>query len=168
MKPFHVALGTLLLCAGSGCASLQSVSVTNIPRERGRPVTANADNVAFLGIHFSNDFADGLPDDLRRQCPHGKVTGIYSKYENTWYVLVENREVTVHGYCVTDEAKHSATSPAAAATPAPAPGAPAASAPSAPRPRARLRPKRPLGSARHETGGRAVPVDHSAPRRLHS
>lgn len=88
----------------TGCASLQSVSVTNIPRELGKPVTATADNVAFLGLHFSNDFADGLQDDLRSQCPDGKVTGIYSKYESKWYVLVQNRSVTASGYCVPGDA----------------------------------------------------------------
>jgi hypothetical protein len=96
-----------ILCAmwgAIGCASLQSVSVTNIPRERGKPVTATADNVAFLGLHFSNDFADGLQDDLRSQCPDGKVTGIYSKYESKWYVLVQNRSVTASGYCVPGDA----------------------------------------------------------------
>jgi hypothetical protein len=105
MKTLALFAGFVALAALSGCASLQSVSVTNIPRERGRPIQANADNPAFLGIHFSNDFADGLPDELRRQCPGGKVTGIYSKYESTWYVLVQNREVTVHGYCVAGEPK---------------------------------------------------------------
>jgi hypothetical protein len=104
-----------VLVVTSGCASLQSVSVTNIPRERGRPITANADNPAFLGIHFSNDFADGLPEELRRQCPNGKVTGIYSKYESTWYVLVQNRELTLRGYCVPPEPKPSAAAPAAPA-----------------------------------------------------
>lgn len=102
MKTLH-AIMALLLTAGTGCASLQSVSVTNIPRERGRPVEASADNPAFLGLHFDNDFADELPDELRKQCPDGKVTGIYAKYESTWYVLVQNRSVTVHGYCVKGE-----------------------------------------------------------------
>lgn len=112
MKTLRIILGLGLVALGGGCASLQSVSVTNIPRERGRPVEASADNPAFLGLHFDNDFADGLPDELRRQCPDGKVTGIYSKYQSTWYVLVQTREVTVHGYCV-------------AAEPVPAPAVPA-------------------------------------------
>ena len=87
----------------SGCASLQSVSVTNIPHERARPIQATENNVAFLGIHFDNDFADAVPEKLRRQCPNGKVTGIYAKYETTWYVLIENRSLTAHGYCVPAE-----------------------------------------------------------------
>jgi hypothetical protein len=114
---------TLVLAMGgaSGCASLQSVSVTNIPMERGRPVKATANNVAFLGLHFSNGFADGLQDDLRRQCPNGKVTGLYSKYESKWYVLVQNRSVTASGYCVPGQASPPApvTTPPAAAAPPP-------------------------------------------------
>lgn len=129
MKSLSIVTGLIALIVGSGCASLQSVSVTNIPRERGRPIEANADNPAFLGIHFSNDFADDLPEELRRQCPGGKVTGIYSKYESTWYVLVQNREVTVHGYCVPAEPKVAAPAPSAAPPPAlPAPAAPPAPA----------------------------------------
>jgi hypothetical protein len=95
-------IAAAILQFSAGCASLQSVSVTNIPRqdERARPIQAKENNVAFLGIHFDNDFADAVPEELRRQCPNGKVTGIYSKYETTWYVLIENRSLTAHGYCV--------------------------------------------------------------------
>ena len=110
---YLLSLGALL--TGAGCASLQSVSVTNIPTERARPIQATANNPAFLGIHFDNDFADGVPEALRRQCPNGKVTGVYAKYETTWYVLVENRSVTAKAYCVPGEARP----PAAAAPTAP-------------------------------------------------
>jgi hypothetical protein len=124
MKTFCFSSLIIALC--TGCASLQSVSVTNIPRERGKPVEATADNVAVLGIHFTNDFADDLPDDLRAQCPNGKVTGIYSKYESTWYVLVQERSVTAKGYCVPGEKQ--AAAPAAPAAPT-APAAPPVPAP---------------------------------------
>jgi hypothetical protein len=87
----------------SGCASLQSVSVTSIPRDRTHVVSADEDNVAFLGIHFSNAFADPLRDRLKEQCPHGKVTGIYTKYETVWYFIVQKRQVTATGYCVEGE-----------------------------------------------------------------
>lgn len=92
--------GAVALVATTGCASLQSVSVTAVPAERTRAVHADASNTAFLGIHFSNSFADGLRDRLREQCPHGKVTGIFTKYETYWVVLVETRTVTATGYCV--------------------------------------------------------------------
>lgn len=120
MKSLSIVTGLIALVVGGGCASLQSVSVTNIPRERGQPIEANADNPAFLGIHFSNDFADDLPEELRRQCPGGKVTGVYSKYESTWYFLVQNREVTVHGYCVPAEPKVTTAPASSPAAPVPA------------------------------------------------
>lgn len=144
MKTF--ASLALLLLTSTACTSLQSVSVTNIPRERGKPVEASANNPAFLGLHFSNDFADELPDELRQQCPNGKVTGIYSKYESTWYVLVQNREVTAKGYCVPNEVRAAAparTSPPPPAVPPPLPAPPPAPEPApeaAPAPTTELRP----------------------------
>lgn len=122
-------VGAVLSCVG--CASLQSVSMTNIPRgaDRSRPIQASENNVAFLGIHFDNDFADGVPDDLRRQCPNGKVTGVYAKYETKWYVLVEDRTVTAKAYCVPAEATQT---PAVAPTVTPALPPPPAAPPAAP------------------------------------
>ena len=86
--------------AAVGCTSLQSVSVNGVPAERRRPVEASATNTALLGIHFDNDFVDGLTDRLKAQCPGGKVTGVYTKHETTWYVIVQERHVRVSGYCV--------------------------------------------------------------------
>lgn len=99
-KTFASIFGLLSFVAATGCASLQSVSVTAVPSERSHKVQADASNTAFLGIHFDNDFADGLREDLRRQCPHGRVTGVFTKYETYWVVLVETRTVTATGYCV--------------------------------------------------------------------
>jgi hypothetical protein len=151
MTTLRFLMGSLLFCASGGCASLESVSVTNIPRERGRPVQASADNPAFLGIHFSNGFADELPDELRRQCPRGKVTGIYSKYESTWYVLVQNRSVTVKGYCVTGDGPRSPFSqsptPGAAPPPAPAAAPIASAAPPLPAPIPRAAQPAPIARA---------------------
>ena len=127
MKTFSsVVLAVCALLSCAGCASLQSVSMTNIPRgsERAHPIQATENNVAFLGIHFTNSFADGVPEELRRQCPNGKVTGVYAKYESKWYVLVENRSVTAKAYCVPGEV---AQMPASAPVPARPSSAPAAS-----------------------------------------
>lgn len=150
-----LAFSALLSCAG--CASLQSVSMTNIPRgsERAHPIEATENNVAFLGIHFTNSFADGVPEDLRRQCPYGKVTGVYAKYESKWYVLVENRSVTAKAYCVPAEvAEAPAIAPPTAPPPAPPtapsglPKAPTPSAlPEAPAPHASVQTERNGGSS---------------------
>ena len=102
------ALGLLILSsavAAAGCTSLQSVSVNGAPAERRRPVQASATNTALLGIHFDNDFVDGLTARLEAQCPRGKVTGVFTKHETTWYVLVQQRHVRVSGYCVYETAQ---------------------------------------------------------------
>lgn len=106
----HVTQAIRLLILSSaviaaGCTSLQSVSVNGVPAERRRPVEASATNTAFLGLHFDNDFVDGLADRLKAQCPRGKVTGVFTKHETTWYVLVQERHVRVSGYCVYDSAQ---------------------------------------------------------------
>jgi hypothetical protein len=106
---FASFLGCLSFVAAAGCASLQSVSVTAVPSERSHKVQADASNTAFLGIHFDNDFADGLREDLRRQCPRGRVTGVFTKYETYWVVLVETRTVTATGYCVDSSDTRAAT-----------------------------------------------------------
>jgi hypothetical protein len=105
------------VAGGTACTSLQSVSVSGVPTNRSRPVAASESNTAFLGIHFDNDFVDDLPDRLKRQCPGGKVTGIFTKHESTWYVLVESREVKVSGYCVYER---TSAAPAGVAKAAPA------------------------------------------------
>jgi hypothetical protein len=88
------------IAGSTACTSLQSVGVSSVPTNRSRPVEASESNTAFLGIHFDNDFVNDLPSRLTAQCPGGKVTGIFTKHESTWYVLVESREVQVSGYCV--------------------------------------------------------------------
>ncbi|HEY3816652.1 MAG TPA: hypothetical protein VGL81_05750 [Polyangiaceae bacterium] len=88
----------------AGCTSLQSVSVTQIPSDRSRPLQAEVSNTALLGIHFSNDFIEPLTGDLMRQCPRGRVTGILTKQESSFYVIVQTRRVVATGYCVYDAA----------------------------------------------------------------
>jgi hypothetical protein len=107
-----IRLSILSIAVGAaGCTSLQSVSVNGVPAERRRPVEASATNTAFLGIHFDNDFTDALTERLKAQCPRGKVTGVFTKYETTWYVLVQEREVRVSGYCVYEAPQAVRTTP---------------------------------------------------------
>jgi hypothetical protein len=93
--PLLVALGAL-----PACTSLHSVSVTQIPRDRSKPVHAEESNTAFLGLHFDNDFIDPLRLELEKQCPGGKVTGIVTKHESTSYFIVSTRRVEANGFCV--------------------------------------------------------------------
>lgn len=103
------SLGVLSACVGlmmsavfigSGCASLRSVSVTQIPQDRSKPIEVEETNWGFLGIHFTNGFVDDLSDRLRMQCPNGKVSGIYTKYEAHFYFLLDRRKVTAKGFCM--------------------------------------------------------------------
>lgn len=102
MKHLYLTVGALLaaICLLNACASLHSISVTEVPRERDQPVFAKRNNIAFFGIHFDNSFADELRQDLAEQCPHGRVTGILTKYEIYWYLFVQRRQVSARGFCV--------------------------------------------------------------------
>jgi hypothetical protein len=86
----------------AACTSLKSVSLTQIPSDRSRPLRSEVSDSALLGIHFDNDFVTPLTADLMRQCPNGKVTGILTKQETTLYVIVQKRHVVATGYCVYD------------------------------------------------------------------
>ncbi len=89
----------------TSCASLKSVSMTQVPRDRGRPIQAEATNWALLGIHFTNDFVDDAIEDLQKQCPGGRITGVYTKYDGHFYFLVTRRRVRASGYCETPNQK---------------------------------------------------------------
>ncbi len=90
----------VIAVALSGCVSLSSVALTQIPKERENMVFASNSELLFLGIAFDNDFVNVVTDDLRKQCPDGKVQGILTKYEHTSYVFVTERRVVAEGYCV--------------------------------------------------------------------
>jgi hypothetical protein len=107
-----------LLPAVAGCTSLQSVSVTQIPVDRARPLRAEVSNTALFGIHFDNDFLDALTPKLLAQCPRGRITGLLTKQESSLYVIVATRRVIATGYCVYD-----APEPVAANEPSRAPEA---------------------------------------------
>ena len=116
--PYFLLLSALALGTGA-CTSLQSVSVNSVPNDRSRPVEASEDNTALFGIHFDNDFVNELPARLRNQCRGGKVTGIFTKQESYWYVIIGRRKVTVKGYCTVPEPE-----PAVATNEVPAPPEP--------------------------------------------
>lgn len=86
----------------SGCASLNSVSLTPIPAGRGNPVKVEKSKFIFLGFNFDNDFVNQAEDELKRQCPNGKVTGLLTKDENINYFLYIfwSKRLTATGYCL--------------------------------------------------------------------
>jgi len=77
----------------TGCTTLQSLSVTQVPTDRSRQVHAEVSNTALLGIHFDNDFVDELLPQLMAQCPNGRITGLLTKQESSLYVIVSTRRV---------------------------------------------------------------------------
>lgn len=89
----------LLALTLGGCVGLNSVSMTQVPKDKGQRVEANAHDWVFLNFTTQNDFADSAVDNLKSQCVGGKISGIYTKHQTTSYLLVFKREVIVSGYC---------------------------------------------------------------------
>ena len=93
----------LLMEMSTGCTYLESVSLTNIPEERSKVVTATRGKGIIFYFNFDTDFADELSADLRSQCEGGVVSGILTKFENICYVPVfcfySVYRVTATGYC---------------------------------------------------------------------
>jgi hypothetical protein len=83
----------------SGCAHVNSVSLTPIPSNRTKTVQAEVEKTIFLAFNFDNDFVDELIPELKRQCPNGVISGILTKDETTAYVLVFKRRVSATGFC---------------------------------------------------------------------
>lgn len=98
-------LVALLLASLSGCASLNSFSMTQVPADRSHPVSAEDHDWVVWGFKFNNDITNNVRDKLHKQCPNGKVTGIMTKQETylhlyTIIVPFWKRVVTAQGYCV--------------------------------------------------------------------
>lgn len=95
------ALFTLWTCLSlNACVSLHTVSLTQIPSERTKPVSATVDKFIFLAFSFDNDFVDELTPRLKEQCPKGQIKGILTKDESSFYIFAHTRRVTASGYCV--------------------------------------------------------------------
>jgi len=95
----NTILCSLFAISLSGCVGLNTVSMTQVPAERDNKITTNSSSWNFIGINFSNVFVDEAIEDLKTQCPTGKIEGVYTKHQTTGYVLVFKREVIVSAYC---------------------------------------------------------------------
>ena len=84
IKLTFALLMSSVLCA---CASLNSVSVSPIPPNRDRIVTAQASRFIFLGFNFDNDYVDQVSKELANRCAGGKISGILTKDETVLYFL---------------------------------------------------------------------------------
>lgn len=87
------------------CASISTISVSSIPKERNRPVKAVASRFIILGFNFDNDYVDSLVEDLKSQCKGGVVSGILTKDEVISYVFAHKRVITARGFCDTTGAQ---------------------------------------------------------------
>ncbi len=99
MKLGIVGLVLILL---SGCVSLNSVSLTSVPVERGQKVRAESERFIFMGFNFDNDYVNSVTTDLKTQCPNGTVSGLLTKSESINYFLYIfwKSRITATGYCV--------------------------------------------------------------------
>lgn len=96
-------VGLIFFITLSGCASLNSVSVTSLPANRDNQIQAQADKWIIFGLSFDNDYADTVAKGLEAKCPRGKVSGILTKDEAYYYflALVVKRQIQATGYCET-------------------------------------------------------------------
>lgn len=85
----------------SGCVSVQSVSLTQIPKKRNKVVSTEVSKMIFFGLNFNNDYVNGIVENLKQKCPEGKVQGILTKDEHINYFLgiVAERHIQATGYC---------------------------------------------------------------------
>ena len=103
MKLKWLIVFTFMTVMITGCTYLESVSLTNIPEERSKVVTATREKGIIFYFNFDTDFTDELSADLRSQCEGGVVSGILTKFENICYVplfcFYSVYRVTATGYC---------------------------------------------------------------------
>ncbi|MFK7827408.1 MAG: hypothetical protein AB8G05_24905 [Oligoflexales bacterium] len=96
----HYLLLLFLSLGLSSCVSLQSVSLTQIPKVRKKLIESEASKFIFLGFNFDNDFVDEVPKNLKEKCKRGKVTGLLTKDEVTNYIIAHRRTISAQGYCL--------------------------------------------------------------------
>ena len=99
MKLTYFLKFIVVSCLFAGCASVNSVSLTQIPAAKKNPITAETSKTIFLGFNFDNDFVDLITEQLKQRCPQGVVSGILTKDEVISYFLFHTRKITATGFC---------------------------------------------------------------------
>ena len=92
----------LSLFFSTSCVFLNTVSLSNIPKNRSKTVAANSENYVFLGFNFSNDYVDKVSKSLKDQCEGGVISGILTKNETICLLplcLILKNKITAKGYC---------------------------------------------------------------------
>ncbi|MEK6606601.1 MAG: hypothetical protein AABZ30_02970 [Myxococcota bacterium] len=93
------ALVLVAALAAQGCATLNSVSMTRVPADRSHAIQSEAWTWGIFGIYFTNNFVDEAIDNLRGQCPAGRISGVYTKYSGRFFLLWTTRTVDVAAFC---------------------------------------------------------------------
>lgn len=137
--PLFASLFLALSLGSFGCTTLKSFSMTQVPSDRSRRVEASDTSGGLFGLFFSNDFADEVAEQLRAQCPQGRLSGVVTKYESTLYVIWVSRKITASGYCLPGAPTPGSPAPPTAAPP-PVPVPPATPVPPAAPPPAAVAP----------------------------
>lgn len=85
----------------TGCTSLTTVSVTSVPAEKGKKVSAKKSKMIYFGFNFNNDYLNDMVQDLAGQCPKGKIQGLLTKHEHVIYfpIVAHEQVVSSEGYC---------------------------------------------------------------------
>lgn len=101
MRIIYRLVGVLVYVSLGACVSLNSASLTNIPRNRSDVVQAKVEKDIFLFLNFDNSYAYGLSAKLQKQCRGGVVSGILTKTETVCYplCLYLKHRITARGYC---------------------------------------------------------------------
>jgi hypothetical protein len=101
----NTALPWLLAASLTGCVSVTSASINQIPPHalRKNVIKARASSPLIIGFHFgSGGYIDDARADLMAQCQGGAIEGVLAKHETTNYFLgiVELYTVDLQAYCV--------------------------------------------------------------------
>ncbi|MDH5547781.1 MAG: hypothetical protein OEZ43_19555 [Gammaproteobacteria bacterium] len=101
-KKLIIYLGMLLIVIllSSACATLNSVSLTQIPADRSNFITASAQRYIVLALNFDNKYVEFVEKRLRDKCPGGEIKGILTKDETFFFFLFQLKRVTASGYCI--------------------------------------------------------------------
>lgn len=89
------------MTTGAGCSILQSASISDIPKDRSKPVEVEKSRWIFAHMNFNTNLADEVKADLAKKCPEGRVSGILVKNEAQLYLLdlLYRHRVKATGYC---------------------------------------------------------------------
>jgi hypothetical protein len=96
----RLIFGLLSNLALAGCVTVNTVSVSPVPKERGTRVTADDSQWSILGFIFSDDYVDNATRDLVEKCGNARVEGILFKSVKNVYPLVVRHTIEARGFCV--------------------------------------------------------------------